>query len=197
MRRKIFLLARIAIIAYLSCSGCGGGTSSSTISDKVWYDVGISIPMSSTDPRSCKMDVDAFADTCQDGTFLVDHTTPATVTLTRVDPTVDPGHLFIDHYTIQYIPMQANSPAIPPMSVYQTQQLNEGDNTVTLMVMDVQRKTAFASLFASGQQYTSGLPAGYTAAYTFYGSNSYGETWTYDAQAPIYVGEYNECAPCQ
>ncbi len=195
---RIFLLATIAMAAYLSCSGCGGGgTSSNTISDKVWYNVGISIPMSSNNPRSCKVDVDVFADACQDGAFLMDHTTPATVTLTRVDPDVDPGRLFIDHYTIQYIPMQANSPAIPSMSVYQTQQLNEGDNTITLMVMDVQRKTAFDSLFGSGQQVQSGLPAGYTADYTFYGSNSYGETWTYEAQAPIYIGQYNECAPCQ
>ena len=62
--------------------------------------------------------------------------------------------------------------------------------------MDVGRKNAFWSLFASGQQPADILPAGYNVAYTFKGKNSYGQSWTYQAQAPIFVGEYNECVPC-
>jgi len=176
--------------------GCGGGNSSDTVSDKVWYVVGVSIAMSNTNARSCKSDVDVFADTCTDGTFLADHTTPAKFTLTRVDPNTDPGTLTLENYTILYIPMNPNSPVIPSLTVYQTQELKEGDNTVTLEVMDVGRKTAFAALFNSGQQSMTIQPVGYTAAYTFNGHNSYGQPWTYEAQAPIFVGQYNECATC-
>jgi len=194
MTQKITVL--YAVLLSMALWGCGGGGSSDSVSDKVWYVVGVSIPMSNTTPRSCKLDVDTFADTCADGEFLLDHTTPATFTLTRVDTNTDPGTLALENYTIQYVPMNPNSPVIPSLTVYHTQQLKEGDNTVTLEVMDVERKTTFAALFNSGQQSMTILPVGYTAAYTFNGHNSYGQSWTYHAQAPIFVGEYNECVPC-
>lgn len=199
MNSKIARFLMLFFMLLLNLPGCGGGssdTSSGSISDKVWYVIGVSIPMDNTSPRSCKVDVDAFPDTCQDGIFLTDHTTSATFTLTRADPNTDPGTLTLESYEVQYIPMASNSPVIPSLTVYQTDQLKEGDNTVTLEIMDVGRKTAFAALFDSGQQASSILPVGYTAAFIFRGHNSYGQEWTYQAQAPIYVGEYNECVPC-
>lgn len=201
MMRKVFssVFLFVSIFGLLFVTGgCGGGgdTSSGTVSDKVWYVINVSIPMDSTNPRSCKNDVDVLADACSDGAFLTDHTTSATFTLTRVDPDTDPGILELDSYTMEYIPMSQNSPVIPSLTVYQTEQLKEGDNTVTLEVMDVGRKNAFWSLFASGQQPADILPVGYNVAYTFKGKNSYGQSWTYQAQAPIFVGEYNECVPC-
>ena len=197
MSKRISLLVLFAIVVYSAFSGCGGGTSSDTISDKVWYTVGISIPMTSTNQRSCKLAVDAFAEACDDGAFLIDHTTPAIITLTRVDSKVDPGPLFLERYTVQYIPMQANSPVIEGLTVYQSAQLNTGENTVTVMVINVQRKTSFADLFVSGQRPKSILPVGYTVSYTLYGRNAYGQSWTYQAQAPIFLGDYNECAKCE
>ena len=205
MRRKKITPVLLSImvsafsLAALLLGACGSGgsdPSTGTVSDKVWYIINVTIPMDSSNVRACKNDVDVFADACTDGTFLVDHTTSATFTLTRVDPDTDPGILELNSYTIDYIPMTPNLPVIPSFTVYQTQQIKEGDNTVTLEVMDVQRKNAFWSLFASGQQSGDILPASYTASYTFKGQNSYGQSWTYHAQAPIFVGEYNECAPC-
>jgi hypothetical protein len=194
---KILPIVVCAILLSAGVWGCGGrGTSSNTVSDKVWYVINVSIPMDSTNARSCKSDVDVFANTCSDGAFLIDHTTSATFTLTRVDPKTDPGILELEHYTIQYIPMSQNSPVIPSFTVYQTQQLKEGDNTITLAVMDMGRKNAFAAPFTSGQQPVSILPAGYNVAYSFSGHNSYGQSWTYQAQGPIFVGQYNECVPC-
>lgn len=197
MTKKILLLSTLCALALVfTMIGCGSSGSSSTVSDKVWYVVNVSIPMDSTNSRECKADVDTFADTCGDGSFLIDHTTPAIFTLTRVDPNTDPGILELNSYTIEYIPMTVNSPVIPSFTVFHTQQLREGDNTVNIEVMDVARKTAFWELFASGQQSSSILPVGYNVAYTFKGTNSYGQSWTYHAQAPIFVGEFNECVPC-
>ena len=198
MKKRIFLLSVVSVMFLYLLYACGGGgsTSSNTVSDKVWYVIGVSVPMSSTNARACKADVDVFANVCNDGTFLIDHTTPATFTLTRVDPATDPGSLFLESYTIQYVPMAPNAPIIPELTVHQTQELKEGDNTVTVMVMGIQQKDTFASLFSAGQQSTSILPAGYNLAYTFTGHNSYGQPWSYHAQAPIFVGQYNECVPC-
>ena len=92
--------------------------------------------------------------------------------------------------------MEPNSPVIPEMTVFHTQELKEGDNTVTLEVMDVGRKNAFEALFTSGQQSMSILPIGYNASYTLKGHNSFGQPLSYRAQAPIFVGQYNECVPC-
>jgi hypothetical protein len=195
----LFITVSAFSLAALLLGGCGSGgsdPSAGTVSDKVWYVINVTIPMDSSNARACKNDVDVLADDCSDGTFLVDHTTSATFTLTRVDPDTDPGILELDSYTIDYIPMSPNLPVIPSFTVYQTQQIKKGDNTVTLEVMDVGRKNAFWSLFASGQQSDDILPAAYTASYTFKGQNSYGQSWSYHAQAPIFVGEYDECAPC-
>jgi len=177
-------------------AGCGGGANSSTVSDKVWYDVSISIPMNFTNQRSCGYDADAFPDKCDDGTFITDHLTPVVINLTRVDPNTDPGSLFLEKYTVKYFPMTAGSPVIPMLTVYHTQELKEGSNTLNAVVVDVQRKSAFADLFYTGQQSTSILPVGYNAVFTFYGRNGYGQVWEYQASAPFFMGQYNECAPC-
>lgn len=176
-------------------SGCGGGGGSS-ISDKVWYNVSLSIKMDSINPRSCRANVDAFANACDDGTFLIEHFTPAIFTLTRMDSKVDPGPLYLEKYTITYLPLNPGSPIIPALTVYHTQQLNEGINTLTVAVMDVQRKEAFANLFLTGQHSMTALPSGYTLAYVFYGRNSYGQQWKHEAHATIFAGQYNECALC-
>ncbi len=182
----------------LFVSGCGSGPSSSpaSISNNTWYNMSVSVPMDSTNPRSCKMDVDVFPDPCSDGQYLVDHTTSVSIALTRVDPYTDPGPLFLEKYTVDYIPSVPGSPIIPEMTVYQTLQLAEGGNTFQAVVMDVGRKQDFATLFATDQYPQSILPVSYTAVFTFYGQNSYGQPWVFQAYAPIYVGEYNECVAC-
>lgn len=192
--RLAFFLGFLVLLG--SLSGCGGGGGGSSISDKVWYNVSLSIKMDSTNARSCRANVDAFANVCDDGAFLIEHLSPVTITLTRMDSKVDPGPLYLEKYTITYLPHNPGSPIIPALTVYHTQQLNEGVNPLFVTVMDVQRKEAFANQFLTGQQSMSALPVGYTLAYVFYGRNSYGQEWKHEAHAPIFVGQYNECAEC-
>gem|GEM_PF-4947003 len=184
------------LVLLSSLSGCGGGGGGSSISDKVWYNVNISVKMDAVNPRSCRANVDAFANTCDDGTFLIEHFTPVTISLTRIDNKVDPGPLYLERYTITYLPLNPGSPIIPTLNVFHTQQLNEGVNTLNVTVMDMQRKTAFANLFLTGQQPMSALPVGYTLIYVFYGRNSYGQEWKHEAHATIFIGQYNECVEC-
>lgn len=192
LRKNITLLF---IMSLIFMAGCGGG-GNSNISSSIWYDVGISMPMNSTAARSCGINVDAFPTSCSDGQFISDHTTPVILTLTVIDPKVDPGSLFLEKYVITYVPLRPQSPIIPPLTVFSTQELKVGSNTITAIVMDMQRKEAFAALFNTGQISWDNQPVGYTVNYVFSGRNAYGQNWSFQSQATIFVGEFNECAAC-
>lgn len=195
-KTRFMLFFSIFVLLILAGCGGGGGSSESSISDKVWYNVTISVEMNSTNQRSCRANVDVFPDSCDDGAFLIEHFTPVTITLVRMDSKVDPGPLYLERYSIAYLPLNPGNPIIPAYTVHHTQQLNEGVNRLTAVVMDTQRKQSFANLFLTGQQPMSVLPAGYTVAYVFYGRNSYGQTWKHEAHGTIFMGQYNECAEC-
>jgi hypothetical protein len=154
--------------------------------------------------------VDVFQDLCDPGPppeFEPFTTHSALVTFTarliNINPTIQPGNLYIEKYTIRYF-RNNDSIGAPPIETYEgfktitiTPPL-EGEGvtefTDTLTFVDLVRKDQYAEDILTGQ-YTSSLAYinNYTAFYTFQGKNEYGEKFKFEAQVEFEIGSFLNC----
>ena len=159
--------------------------------------------------------VDVQQDVCSPGPppvleIFTDHQAIATfnATLERPDLTVLPGTLYIQQYTIDYY-RSSDSVGAPPItsdSLYTTIVIPSpaiGSTTpttvtATLLLVDLTRKAQYLSDMQSGQ-YTaalgnSDLINNYTAVYTFYGVNDFGDSFSIQATTNFQIGLFDYCA---
>ena len=127
-----------------------------------------------------------------------------TARLINPDPTIQPGTLYVEKYTIKYF-RNNDSIGAPPIETYEgfetitiTPPL-EGEGaitevTTTLVFVDLVRKDQYAEDILSGQYDSSlALINNYTAFYTFQGKNEYGEKFKFEAQVGFEIGSFLNC----
>lgn len=154
--------------------------------------------------------VDAFQQICSAGPPPVnekftDHGATLTVSASLINPNppIPAGTLYIEKYTIQYIPSQ-DSLGAPPIETdtrYDTIVVTPPQSgttattmTATVMFVDLKRKDKYYNDITSGA-YTSGMGYinNYTAIYTFEGQNQYGEKFSFVVQSSFQIGSFNNC----
>jgi len=159
--------------------------------------------------------VDVHQEVCDPGPppvleIFTDHNAVATFTATleRPDLTVLPGTLYIQQYTIDFYRSSDSVGAppiasdrrfmtivIPPPAVGSTTPTTV---TATLVLVDLTRKLQYYNDMLTGQ-FTSALNNtdlinNYTAVYTFYGQNDFGDSFSIQATTNFQIGLFDYCA---
>ncbi len=156
-------------------------------------------------------DVDAVQDLCPDGTAepFFKHQAAITISalLERPDLNVQPGTLYIDQFTIDFI-RSSDSTGAPPIEQYHEYitvpivvpligTTSATETTFTAMFVDIPRKIQYATDMGTGQFVPAlNAPAilnNYTAVYTFYGKNDFGTPFQLVASAPFVIGHFDNC----
>lgn len=157
-------------------------------------------------------DIDAVQDLCPDGKaepfFRHQATFTISVLLERPDLNILPANVYIDEYTIDYV-RSSDSAGAPPIEQYRefvtiTPLMPAVGATsasitpaFTGMLMDIPRKLKYASDMTSGQ-FTSEMGSvailnNYTAVYTFYGKNDFGQSFKIVVSVPFVIGDFDNC----
>ena len=212
MKRTAYIIIGVwCLLLPLMFMGCGGSGSGSPGS-KGTEDTGvivdaIIVPVYLGGNTNS---VDVIQDVCDPGPppeFEVFTTHSADVTFTarliNPTPTIQPGNLYIEKYTIKYF-RNNDSIGAPPIETdtrFKTIVIApplEGTGitevTDTLFFVDLVRKDKYAEDMLSGQ-YSSSLAFinNYTAIYTFQGKNEYGEKFKIEAQVDFEIGWFDNC----
>lgn len=205
------MIGVLCLLLPLIFLGCGGGGSGSPGS-KGTEDTGVIVDaiVVPTYLGGNTSSVDAFQSVCDPGPPpefepFTSHSAAVTFNarLINPEPTIQPGTLYVEKYTIRYF-RNNDSIGAPPIetdtrfaSIVITPPL-EGTGTssvtVTLSFLDLVRKDQYALNMESGQ-YTSSLAFinNYTAFYTFQGKNEYGEDFKIEAQVEFEIGNFLNC----
>jgi hypothetical protein len=154
--------------------------------------------------------VDTFRQVCDEGPpevleFMGDHQAEVTFTASLINPnsTIKPGTIYIDKYTIEY-KRSNDSIGAPPIekdtrykSITITPPLSgTGTTTITtnVLLVDLTRKEQYYDDMVSGRyNYQAFYINNYTAIYTFYGKNDYGENFSVKAQMDFQIGSFDNC----
>jgi hypothetical protein len=152
--------------------------------------------------------VDAFFDICDVGPpevpeVFTDHQAEVTFTASLINPnpTIKPGTLYIDKYTVEY-KRSNDSLGAPPIEMdtrYDTiiiapplSGTGATSITTTVTLIDLVRKEKYYDDILSGRyNYHSAYINNYTAIYTFYGKNEYGENFTIKTQMNFQIGWFD------
>ena len=212
MKRNCFLLfaGYFSLLAILlaGCGGGGPGSPGSSGSENTGIMVDASAPVGSYNGAATNS-VDAFQGLC--GTppsttdeFFADHQATVTFTARLLNPGSDfqAGKLYIEKYTVEFR-RSSDSIGAPPIESdtrYQTIEIpapiGAGEVTVTtdIILVDILRKDQYRGDMSSGR-YSSGSAYinNYTAIYTFYGQNEFGENFKIKAQMNFQIGNFDHC----
>lgn len=207
MKKRYFLLF-IMYIAAMSVvlSGCGGGAGQP--GSKGTEDTGVIVNahVEGLYLDSLTYSVDAFRDICdEEYEAFTDHQAAVTfsASLINSNPTIKPGTLYIEKYTIEY--RRANdSLGAPPIemdtrykSIIISPPLSGTGSSITetsILLIDLARKEKYeddmlSNRYSSHYSYINN----YTAIYTFYGKNEYGENFSIKAQMDFQIGWFDYC----
>ena len=211
MKRNYFLLfaGYFSLLAILLAGCGGGGPGSPGSSGSENTGVALSATVVGSYQGAATNSVDAFPDQC--GTppattpeFFADHQATVTFTARLLNPGSDfqAGKLYIEKYTVEFR-RSSDSIGAPPIESdtrYQTIEIpapigaGEVTLTSTTILVDLLRKDQYASDMLSGR-YSSGSAYlnNYTAIFTFYGQNEFGENFKVQTQMNFQIGNFNNC----
>jgi len=211
MKRNYFLLfaGYFSLLAILLAGCGGGGPGSPGSSGSENTGVALSATVVGSYQGAATNSVDAFPDQC--GTppattpeFFADHQATVTFTARLLNPGSDfqAGKLYIEKYTVEFR-RSSDSIGAPPIESdtrYQTIEIpapiGAGEVTVTtdIILVDILRKDQYRGDMLSGR-YSSGSAYinNYTAIYTFYGQNEFGENFKVQTQMNFQIGNFNNC----
>lgn len=210
MKRKslLFVIYHLSFIV-LFLWGCGAGPGSpgsqGTEDTGVILEATIIPTYNGTDTYS----VDAFQQICSAGPPAVyediaDHSARVTISSRLLNPTstFQAGTLYIKKYTVEFR-CSTDSIGTPPIesdtrykTIIITPPSGAGTNTLedTLILVDLIRKDKYATDMLSGM-YTSGSAYlnNYTATFTFYGQNQFGDSFSFTVQTDFQIGNFDNC----
>jgi hypothetical protein len=209
MKKSYRSLLLIIILSFL-IAGCGGGDQPGSPGSH--GDTGIIID-ATVAPKGSD-DVDAFQEVCSPGPpptleKFTEHLATVTINarLENPDLSITPGNLYIEKFTIDFVPSNDSlgGPPIPSFTGYTqiTIQAPTGTGTTTVtqdvMLIDLPRKNKYSSDMLSGA-YSSALGStagafinNYTAIYTFYGKNDYGDSFSFQTHVLFVIGNFDLC----
>ncbi|MEW6585617.1 MAG: hypothetical protein AB1442_08405 [Nitrospirota bacterium] len=206
MKKKLlFCILSFSLVAAV-LYGCGGGTGSpgsgGTEDTGVVLDAEVIGLYLDENTGSC----DAFRDMCEDEPEpFTDHQANATFTATLINPnpTVRPGTLYIDKYTVEFRrsndslgapPIETDTRFVtivifPPLSG-----TISSVTTGTVTLVDLIRKEKYRDDVLSGlYDYHLAFINNYTAVFTFFGKNEYGEDFKVKTQIDFQIGNFDYC----
>lgn len=211
--KKGYVLLFLLYIAAMSIilSGCGSGAgapgSKGTEDTGVILEgqiVGLYLDLNTDDVDAFQADCDPDPATVEPEEFTA-HQAEVTFTASLINqnPTIKPGTLYIDKYTVEY-KRSNDSLGAPPIekdtrfqSITIVPPLSGPNMTITetrVMLVDLPRKDQYYDDVVSGRySYHPAYINNYTAIYTFYGKNDYGENFTLKAQMDFQIGAYDYC----
>ena len=211
MKRNYFLLfAGYCLLLAIVISGCGGGGPGSPgSSGSENTGVALSATVVGSFQGEPTYSVDTFQGICDEGPPPVyedfaDHQATVTFTarLLNPDTTFPAGKLYIEKYTVELrrSPDSIGAPPIESDTRYQTIEIPAptGSGVVIveteILLVDLLRKDQYREDVLSGR-YSSGLAYinNYTAIYTFYGQNEFGENFKIKAQMNFQIGNFDHC----
>jgi hypothetical protein len=210
MKRSYFLLFTVCLLFFtVFLWGCGDGPGSpgtqGTEDTGVILEATVVPTYNGTDTYS----VDAFQQICSAGPPAVyediaDHSARVTISSRLLNPTstFQAGTLYIDKYTVEFR-RSTDSIGAPPIesdtrykSIIITPPSGSGTNTLedTLIFVDLKRKEQYSTDMLSGM-YTSGSGYlnNYTATFTFYGQNQFGDSFSFTTQTDFQIGNFDNC----
>ncbi len=209
-RSLLLFLLYISILSVI-LYGCGGGAGAP--GSKGTEDTGVIVDATVVGSYldNYTGSVDAFQAICKEGPppeyeFIADHQAEVTFIASLINPfpTITPGKIYIDHYTIEYR-RSNDSLGAPPiemdtryvtMPIYPpTSGLGFTNYTYSIMLVDLVRKEKYYDDITSGRyDYHIGYINNYTAIFTFYGTNDYGEKTTIKAEMDFQIGAFDNCS---
>lgn len=211
MKKRYFLLFILYIAAMsVILSGCGSGAGAPGSKGIEDTGVQVSAVVSGLYLGEDTYSVDVFQDICEEGPPPVyenftDHQAEVTffASLINPNPTIQPGILYIDKYTIEYR-RSNDSLGAPPIEqdtrfetlIITPPQSGTGttSSTWTIKLIDLVRKEKYGDDVLSGRyDYHLAYINNYTAIYTFYGQNEYGEDFSVKTQVDFQIGWFDYC----
>lgn len=204
--RFLLYISILSVILY----GCGGGAGSPGSQGTEDTGVIVDATVSGLYLDDSTNSIDVFQDICEPGpppTYeaFTDHEAAVTFTASLINPspTIKPGTLYIDKYTVEY-KRSNDSLGAPPIEMdtrYDTIVITpplSGTGitsiTATVTLIDLVRKERYNDDVLSGRyDYHLAYINNYTAIYTFYGKNEYGEKFTAKAQLNFQIGWFDYC----
>lgn len=209
----------VILLFAVTLASCGSGGQSGSPGSHGSTGVKLSALVIPQNDKKDTSDVDAFPNICPDGKAekFFRHGAEITISATLESPdiAVQPGTIFIEEYTIDYV-RSDDSVGAPPIEQYHEFTSIEvpvptvgstGSTTVTFsgMFVDIPRKLKYVDdlgfvfngldwTLGPGQQFTSTSTLNnYTAIFTFFGKNEYGDSFSFQASAPFVIGDFNNC----
>jgi hypothetical protein len=215
MKRNYFLLFAVycLLLVIIGCGGGGPGSPGSSGSENTGIKVDASVQ--GTYLGQPTYSVDAFQNLCDEGPPPVyedftDHQATVTFTARLINPssTFQAGKLYIEKYTVE-LRRSSDSIGAPPIESdtrYKTIEIpapiGAGEVTVTtdIILVDLIRKIQYredVSTPPSNPRYSSfgglGYLNNYTAIFTFWGQNEFGENFKIKAQMDFQIGNFDNC----
>jgi len=211
MKRSYFLLFTVCSLLFsVLLWGCGAGPGSpggqGTEDTGVILEAAIIPTYNGADTYS----VDAFQQVCTVGpppTYEVftDHAAKVTISSRLLNPNskFQPGTLYIEKYTVEFR-RSTDSIGAPPIesdtrykSIVITPPSGAITNTLddTLILVDLIRKDKYATDMLSGMYTSAGFAYlnNYTATFTFYGQNQFGDSFSFTTQLDFQIGNFDNC----
>jgi hypothetical protein len=205
MKRTFFAIIALLGFGIIALSGCGSGPGSP--GEQGSGDTGVMLDsfITPTYNGANTSSVDAFRETCSSGKLEVfaDHQATVTINSRLLNPNTSftPGTLYVEKYTIQYR-RDNDSIGAPPIqsdtrfnTIVITPPIGTATNTITATVefLDLIRKDQYAADILSKQYTSRGGLNNYTAIYTFEGQNQFGTKFSFTAEAPFQIGDFDFC----
>jgi hypothetical protein len=204
--RFLLYISILSVVLY----GCGGGAGAP--GSQGTEDTGVIVDATVTGLYLTELtnSIDVFQDVCSAGPppeyeEFTDHQAEVTFTASLINPnpTIKPGTLYIDKYTVEY-KRSTDSLGAPPIEIdtrFDTIVIvpplsgtGVTSTTTTVTLIDLVRKEKYGDDVLSGRyDYHSAYINNYTAIYTFYGKNEYGEKFTAKAQLNFQIGWFDNC----
>jgi len=211
MKKRYFLLLIMYIAAMsIILSGCGGGAGQPGSQGTEDTGVVLEAHVEGSYDGEATYSVDCFQSICDEGPpptyeYMADHqaTVSFTTSLINQNPTIKPGNLYIDRYTIEY-KRSNDSLGAPPIekdtrykSITIVPPLSGSGTTIietNILLIDLIRKEKYQDdVLSNRYDYHLAYINNYTAIFTFYGKNEYGENFSVKAQMDFQIGSFDYC----
>jgi len=208
VRRQLALWIILAMLGF----GCGGD--SGQPGSRGFEDTGtqLQIDISPTDSHN----VDAFRDDdcdndpeTDDPEPFTDHLATATFTGTTYANPLEPdtgsgSTIFLERYTIEYVPENPAAPPLRPREIFETIIIpappSEAEPVVVIdsgiVLADLQTKREFREAIEAGHEIItdpSSFPTRYTVIYNFMGQNEFGEDVEVRVTTHATFGDFDNC----
>ncbi len=203
------LFSLLLIIGLLSSCGGGAGSPGSCDSENTGVILNVSVLPYYQKTDNFTNSVDIIQNICVSGTleyaeYFADHSALLNIDarLINPNPSIQPGTLYIEKYTVRFA-RSTDSLGAPPIESdtrYQTIVINppssgsgSTDTRASGPLVDLIRKEKYLKDILSGQ-YSSNLPHNFSAIYTFEGKNQYGKSFCAVATTNFQIGSFDYCS---